>query len=119
MKDLKLRRSVEIWTNCNPNTMAELQSTAAITFAFQDAKHDLLTCFSRIEHLEKQLMRRNTLPVITDEIAEQFSEAVLLVVPDKTESGYSWAQEAVDFACLLDGPGGQDESPEMMHGKKS
>ena len=36
-----LRRKLSQWKNCCPKAMAEM-SSAAIQFAFEDAKHDIL-----------------------------------------------------------------------------
>lgn len=46
LSSLKLRRSIERWRNCDPATMAT-QSPAAVAFAFEDAKHDILALSHR------------------------------------------------------------------------
>lgn len=38
----QLNRSIERWKGCDPAYMATEQSPAAITYAFIDAKHDIL-----------------------------------------------------------------------------
>ena len=37
-----MKRRIEQWTNCNPETMAHEQSDNAKQFAFEDAKADIL-----------------------------------------------------------------------------
>ena len=42
------------------------------------------------------------LPRITEQILDDLGPATLLIeATDETESGWSWTQDAVDFACLL------------------
>ena len=38
----QLNRSIERWKGCDPEAMTYHQSAAAIKFAFEDAKHDVL-----------------------------------------------------------------------------
>ena len=37
-----MKRTIEQWTNCNPETMARDQSDNAKQFAFEDARADIL-----------------------------------------------------------------------------
>jgi len=37
-----MKRTIEQWTNCNPKEMAFHQSEAAIMYAIEDAKSDIL-----------------------------------------------------------------------------
>jgi hypothetical protein len=49
--DLKLNRSIETWEKCDPAAMAK-QSEAAIMFAFQDARADILKLNEAINKAE-------------------------------------------------------------------
>ena len=42
---IKLNRAIDQWKNCDPTKMATEQSDAAIMYAFQDAKHDILELY--------------------------------------------------------------------------
>ena len=37
-----MKRQIEVWAGCDPKAMAENQSKAAIMFALQDAKADIV-----------------------------------------------------------------------------
>lgn len=37
-----MKRTIDVWTHCNPKAMAYDQSDAAVMFALQDAKADIL-----------------------------------------------------------------------------
>lgn len=47
----KLARPIERWRLCDPLAMATQQSTAAIEYAFEDAKHDILALHTEVERL--------------------------------------------------------------------
>lgn len=57
---IMLNRSIHTWRNCNPGTMANHQSNAAIEIAFEDAKHDILALADHIRKLEGQLAKKRT-----------------------------------------------------------
>ena len=51
---MKLQRTIEQWRHCDPKTMAYKMSEVAITYAFEDAKEDILTLHNGIETLRKE-----------------------------------------------------------------
>lgn len=62
-----------------------------------DKDQRLKVAQEHIKELEAQLANVVELPKITDEIAEDYYP---LLIDDDGE-GFSWNQEAVNFACLL------------------
>lgn len=48
---MKLERTIDAWRACDPEAMATKQSPVAITFAFKDAKHDILALHAEVEQL--------------------------------------------------------------------
>lgn len=54
MSEIKLRRPIERWQNCDPNVMA-MQSEAALRFAFSDMRHDILALHKELERLRAQI----------------------------------------------------------------
>lgn len=54
MSELILSRTIEQWKNCDPQTMASMQSDAAIRFAFADAKSDILRLHSRCMEIQTE-----------------------------------------------------------------
>ncbi len=48
---MELKRSLEQWAKCEPRAMS-MQSEAALTYAFADAKADIATMASRVEAIE-------------------------------------------------------------------
>ena len=54
MSEIKLRRQIERWQNCDPNVMA-MQSEAALRFAFSDMRHDILALHKELERLRAQI----------------------------------------------------------------
>ena len=54
MSEIKLRRPIERWQNCDPNVMA-MQSEAALRFAFSDMRHDILALHKELERLRAQV----------------------------------------------------------------
>jgi hypothetical protein len=53
----KLHRSIATWRACDPHTMATKQSEAAIVFAFEAAKHDVLWLAECNQRLASALTR--------------------------------------------------------------
>lgn len=51
----KLERSLYQWRECHPEAMATKQSSTAIMFAFQDARHDVLLLAEQVNLLRAQL----------------------------------------------------------------
>jgi hypothetical protein len=56
---LQLNRSIHAWRNCKPAAMVN-QSDAAIEYAFEDARHDILALVDHIRKLEGQLAKKRT-----------------------------------------------------------
>ncbi len=52
-RSLKLNRSIETWEKCDPAAMAK-QSEAAIMYALQDAREDILKLHAAINKAEAQ-----------------------------------------------------------------
>jgi hypothetical protein len=52
-KERGVKRSIDKWKKCNPQTMATEQSNAAIQFAFEDAKADILELHEENKRLRK------------------------------------------------------------------
>lgn len=50
-----MNRSIERWKVCLPSAMAQ-QSTAAITYAFEDARHDIIELADQNARLRSLLM---------------------------------------------------------------
>ena len=48
-----MNRSIDQWRNCNPDAMAYRQSPAAIFFAFQDARADILALYALAERVAR------------------------------------------------------------------
>ena len=50
-----MKRTIEQWRRCEPEAMATRQSAAARTFAFADAKADILELHRDVERLRELL----------------------------------------------------------------
>ena len=74
-----MKRSIEIWRRCDPKAMAQNQSKAAVMFALQDAKADILEL-----HAENTRMRN-------------IARAIAYPQRGTPEEGYG----LMDFAKLL------------------
>ena len=48
-----MNRTINQWNKCNPHSMAEMSKTA-IQFAFEDARHDILSLHQQNENLREQ-----------------------------------------------------------------
>jgi hypothetical protein len=55
-----MNRSIDRWNVCNPSAMAQ-QSIAAITYAFEDARHDMLELAQQNKRL-RELLRISAYP---------------------------------------------------------
>lgn len=55
-EELKLQRSREQWSGCDPRLMAQ-QSPAAIMYALQDAKRDITALYRHADNLRAELSR--------------------------------------------------------------
>jgi len=74
-----MKRSIETWIGCDPKAMAYTQSAAAVMFALQDAKSDILEL-----HAENMRLRN-------------IARAIAYPQRGTPEEGYS----LMDFAKLL------------------
>ena len=54
---MELKRTVDQWENCDPESMAYHMSQAAIMYAFKDARHDILRMHDEITRLRAELAK--------------------------------------------------------------
>lgn len=52
-----MKRTMEQWKNCDPQSMAEDQSEVAIMYAFQDAKSDILELNQKFEKVRRAYIK--------------------------------------------------------------
>jgi hypothetical protein len=77
--EVKMKRSIDRWRNCDPSAMAHEQSDAAKQYAFEDARQDILELHAENERFKALLKliaypRRGT----DDERHDIFSIAELI-----------------------------------------
>ena len=50
-----MKRAIQQWRNCDPGAMVAHQSQAALTYALEDAKADILQLHGALERAERKL----------------------------------------------------------------
>lgn len=75
---MKLQRKISQWQNCNPETMARDMSPAAIRFALEDARADILTMAKLLTKIAYP--RRGTLEeeITLQDVADVVQKAITL-----------------------------------------